>query len=227
MTFKKLLFHSLLLTLVILQPVSIAQETLEYFEGEVTFTSEFESLDPEIPDSYWYHVFGNSLVGVVKEDKYKTVTESETQGTITTFYDLRAKKIYIEISKSDTVKWYPLDQVDGKLISIQKNREEKKFLLGSLRESVTLEYIPDDPYLERIVSTHYFMPEHKLNKELYENHKTSFWHLFINESGSISIRNESTVYPFLKRIDQVIEIKERKVSYDELEYDKSKILIEG
>lgn len=206
---------------------SFSQESHEYFEGEVTFSSEFESLDPDIPDEYWYYVFGHSLVGIVKEDKYKTITISESEGITTTYYYLREKKIYMESSKSDTIKWYPLDEESGELISVLKNKEEKKFLLGALRESVTLEYIPNDLYIEKVLSTHYYMPEHKLNKELYANHKTSFWNLFINESGSISVRNEGFIYPFLKRIDQVTNIEERYVDDSELEFDTTKVVVKG
>ncbi|MEQ9266927.1 MAG: hypothetical protein RLN81_16995 [Balneolaceae bacterium] len=224
---KKKYLKFLPLLLILFQQNGFSQEHYKYFEGEVTFTSEFESLDPQIPDDYWHYVFGNSLVGVVKEYKYKTITISESEGTTITYYDLREKKVYIESSMSDTVKWYPLDEEPGELISIQRNKAEKKYLFDELRESVTLEYIPDDPYVERIVSTHYFMPEHKLNKKVYAEHKLNFWHLFINESGSISIRNEAFVYPFLKRVDQVTNIDERVVDDSELEFDKSKVLVKG
>ena len=218
---------SLLIILLLFHVASFSQETEKYFEGEVTFISEYESLDPDVPDGYWYYVFGDTFVGIVKEDKYKTVSTSEAEGTTTTIYDLRAKKIFIENSESDTVKWYPLDEEAGELISIERNKAEKKVLFDAERESITIEYIPKETFIEKIVSTHYFMPEHKLNKELYADHKVNFWHLFINESGSISIRNEGYIYPFFKRTDQVTKIEERDVSYSELEYDKTKVLVRG
>ncbi|RNC86012.1 MAG: hypothetical protein ED557_04375 [Balneola sp.] len=206
---------------------AVAQNSSEYFEGEVTFSVEHESINSEIPTDYFYYLFGNSMTGIVTEKKYKTITKSLGLGISTTYYDLENKKVYMESSESDTIRWYPLDEENGELISVQRNKEEKKFLFDGLRESVTIEYIPNNPNIERIVGTFYFHPDYKLNKELYANHKYSFWNLFINESGSISIRNESYIYPLFKSIAQVTNIEEREVLDSELEFDKTKILVRG
>lgn len=224
-TFRSAL--SIVCFLLIFQFDSSAQSSQEYFEGEVTFVIEYESLDSEVPTDYFYYLFGNSMVGIVQEKRYKTITKSLGLGVITTYYDLETKRVYMESSESDTVKWYPLDEEPGELISVQRNKEEQKYLFGELRESVTIEYLPKETFIDRIVGTYYFHPDHKLNKELYANHKYGFWNQFINESGSISIRNESYAYPLFKSIAQVTNIEEREVLDSELEFDKTKILVRG
>ncbi len=221
------LFASVALVFALFQLSAVAQNSSKYFEGEVTFSVEHESINSQIPTDYFYYLFGNSMTGIVKEKRYKTITESLGMGISTTYYDLEDKKVYMESSESDTIWWYPLDEEPGELVSVQRNKEEKKFLFDGLRESVTIEYIPNNPNIERIVGTYYFLPDHKLNKELYANHKYGFWNLFINESGSISIRNEMYIYPLAKSISQVTDIEEREVPDSELEFDKTKVLVRG
>lgn len=224
-SYKKPYTLLFLFSISVISPSMLGQEKNNYFEGEVTFVINHKSLDPEYSDEYFDFIFGTGMTGIVKEDIYKTIIESEALGTLTTYYDLTNKRVYFEESRSDTIKWVPLDEYTGELISVDRNKAERKLLLGALRESVTIEYIPDDPYVEKITGTFYFNTDHKLNKELYANHKYGFWNLFINESGSISVRNETVVYPLLISIAQVTKIEEREVSRDEFKLDPNKIVV--
>jgi len=202
------------------------QSITDYFQGEVYFSIDVQSLNPEMPDSVFTQFTGTDMIGYVGEDHYKVQFFSGDYLLTEVYYDLIEKKIYYDGINSDTIYWASLEKEPGELISAKRNQKEKKKIRGAIRESITITYIPIDPYLERIEGTYYFDETHKLNKSKYVNHKSNFWNLFIRESGSISIRNEVYYYPFYRATYQAHKIVERPISPKELEVPDNKIITE-
>ena len=66
---------------------------------------------------------------------------------------------------------------------------------------------------------YYYNPKYKLNKQAYSNHKSGFWNLFVNESGSISVRNEVVHKPLYTSIMEAFQIIEKKIPEDLFEID--------
>jgi hypothetical protein len=220
------LFFILLITLVSCKTSDSKTKADQYFQGDVNFIISYEPKSPEAQE-FIDNYMSTQMVGTVMENKYKISEMTKALGKVTTYYYLNESRIYYDIENSDTIKWYPLDKEPGELISVTKNEKEQKKVLGAYRESVTIKYISDSPYSERHEGTYYFHPQYKLNKELYANHKSGFWNLFVNKSGSISVFNEIYVVPLYKSTHEAIEIKEREVSEEEFILNPNKAILKG
>ena len=201
------------------------EEPVKYFEGEVKFHVSSKSLDKRIPDEVFQNFIGESMIGIVKEDYYKTISINKQGDSILMYFDLTGLKIYYDDRSLDTIYWYPLDANPGELIDVVRNEKPKKKILGEERESITIKYISDDPYIDEYEGTYYFHPDYQLNRTLYKNHKESFWNLFVNETGAISIRNEIKAAPLYSVIYEAYEIVERDILMNEFELDSNKVIM--
>ena len=138
--------------------------------------------------------------------------------------------LYFECEKLDTIYKYPLDKEASKLIRIHKNEGDNLIILGDECPSLTLDYEMTDP--NSIFSSnqgkYYYNPKYKLNKEAYANHRVGFWNLFVNESGSISVRNEVVQKPLFKSVMEAFQIIEKKIPDELFEIDtKNKVIKES
>lgn len=195
-----------------------------FFTGVVKFSIDNKSLNNNIPDQVFNDIIGQTMIGIVGANKYKVLSINSLNDTTVVLYDLKGLKIYYNYPGSDTIFWRRLDQTPGELISIRRNQKPQKEILGEIRESVTIIYQPDDEYIDRYEGTYFFNTDHKLDKKIYAGHKDSFWNMFVDEAGSISIRNEIFASPLYSSVYEAYEIIERDVSEDEFEMDKNKVI---
>jgi len=197
----------------------------QYFEGEVHFKIEYESFNDNLAKELLVKELGSTLIGKVKEDKYLMYQNSSGDlGTTKIIYLLKENTGYVEYEKSDTIWQFNIDEEPGELLEVTKNTNDKKLILGDSCGSVTIRYIPKQSYVEQISCTYYFNPKYKLNPKFYQNHKDSYWNLFVNESKSISVRNEVMNYPHYKSIYQAQKIIVKNIKETEFNLPKNKII---
>lgn len=199
-----------------------------YFEGEVRYRVESVSLSPALPNEVVEDILGTEMIGIVREDRYKVMSIAPHRDTILIYYDMPGRKVYYDYPDRDTIFWYPLDQEPGELIAINRNEKPKEEVLGQMRESVTIRYSPDSPYVREIEGTYYFDETRRLNKTAYQYHKEAFWHLFVNETGSISIRNDIIAKPLYACLYEAYEVIDRAVSEEEVRLSiTDKVVMQG
>lgn len=209
----------------LIAPKIIGQEDLEYFEGEVHFKISVKSLDENLPTAILEQELGNKLIGKVKEKKYLMLQNSSGElGNMKMIYLLEEGIGYIEYENRDTIEQFRIDTPPGELLEVKKNKEPKKEILGKLRESITIRYKPEkySEYIDEISGTYYYHSDYKLNPAYYKNHKSEYWNLFVNESESISIRNEIVHYPLLEAIYEAEQIIVKEIGEEEFEIDKTR-----
>lgn len=203
----------------------LGQKSTKYFEGEVHFTISVKSLDENTPTAIFEQEIGNKMIGKVKEKKYLMLQNSGGElGHMKMIYLLEEGIGYIEYENRDTIEQFRIDTSPGELLEIKRNKQPKKEILGELRESVTIRYKPKmySEYLDEVSGTYYFHSDYKLNPEYYKNHKSGYWNLFVNESGSISIRNEIVHYPLLEALYEVEQILVKEIDEEEFAIDKTR-----
>lgn len=201
------------------------QENMGYFEGEVHFKISVKSLDESIPTAIFEQEIGNKLIGKVKEKKYLMLQNSGGElGNMKMIYLLEQGIGYVEYENRDTIEQFRIDTSPGELLEVKKNKHPKKEILGELRESVTIRFKPNkySEYVDEVSGTYYYHPDYKLNPEYYKNHKSEYWNLFVNESKSISIRNEIVHYPLLEALYEVEQILVKEIREEEFEIDKTR-----
>jgi len=196
-----------------------------FFEGEVQYKVEYESMDQRLSKQFLINSYGDTLIGKVKEDKYIMYQNTKVpNGKTKMIYLLNEGIIYIEQSNSDTIYKMRLDEKEGPLIEFKRNKEDKLVILGDECESISIKFTPKkkNAFYKLIEAKYYFNTDYKLNPQKYTNHFTSYWNLFVNEAKSISVRNEIINHPYYKVVYEAFKITPMKISDDEFLIDKNK-----
>jgi len=197
----------------------------EFFEGELHYNIEYESINENIPIEFLEIEMGKSFTAYVKEDRYAMIYHSTgQQGWMKIIVRLDQGYSYTEFEKLDTITKVKFGKGTNELIKFNRNTTDKKKILGEDCESITLEYKSKEkgsPFQE-IRGKYYFNPKYRLNPNRYSEYTDGFWNLFVKESASISIRNEITFYPLFKSIQEVTSITEKKIDKGMFEPNKNK-----
>lgn len=201
----------------------------DYFEGELKYKIEYKSLSPSISTNFLETEFGNSFSAYVKEDRYAMIYHAKgKQGWMKIIVRLDKGYSYTEFEKSDTITKSKFGNEKDKLLEIKRNSDNKKEILGEYCESITIKYEPTDPksFFQSFKGRYYFNPKYRLNSKLYKNYTDGFWNLFVQESESISIRNEAEFFPLFKSIAEAISIEQKEISFEMFEPNTSKMIFE-
>ena len=90
----------------------------DYFEGQIDFKVEYESLNINIPSSYLSYVLGDLFTAYVQEDRYIILYNSKAdKGWSKTIISLDEGYSYVEFEKSDTIFKSKLNSNKNKLIT--------------------------------------------------------------------------------------------------------------
>ncbi len=201
----------------------------EYFEGQIEYKIEYELLNPNISKDYLYTELGNSFTAYVQEDRYAMIYHGKGQlGWMKIIVRLDQGYSYTEYEKKDTISKTKFGLEKNKLLEFNRNSDNKKEVLGELCESITIEYKPSDPksFFQTYKGKYYFNPKYKLNSDLYKNYTDGFWNLFVKESKSISIRNETEFYPLFKANQEAVSIDKKKIPTKIFEPNNQKVIFE-
>ncbi|EZH75248.1 hypothetical protein ATO12_00285 [Aquimarina atlantica] len=167
---------------------------------------------------------GDTIIGYVRERKYAMTNNAKGDlGAMKMIFLLDENIMYIEYEKSDTIRMSRIDKIPGELLKMEENNDDVKNVLGDKCSSIRLEY-KDSRYGLETRSTHYFNPKYRLNKEAYQNHKYGYWNLFVDKSGSISVRNEDNLYPIYKSVMEAFSIEEKEVSDELFKISEGKVI---
>ncbi|WP_299255455.1 hypothetical protein [uncultured Aquimarina sp.] len=201
----------------------------EYFEGQIEYKIEYEPINPNIPKGYLSTELGDSFTAFVQEDRYTMIYHGKGElGWMKVIVRLDEGYSYTEYEKKDTISKTKFGLDKDKLLKFSHNPDDKKIIMDELCESITINYQPSDPksFFKTFRGKYYFNPKYKLNSKLYENYTDGFWNLFVKESNSISIRNETEFYPFFKTTQEAISIDEKKIPSKTFEPNNSKVIFE-
>lgn len=199
----------------------------EFFEGELNYKIEYQSSNESIPNAILEREFGKTFTAFVKEDRYAMIYHAEgKQGWMKVIVRLDEGYTYTEFEKSDTIVKTKFGKESNELIEFKRNPDDKREILGNECESITLQYRPkgSDSFFQEMRGKYYFNPKYRLNPKLYSDHTEGFWNLYVQESESISIRNEIEYFPLFKTIQEVTSIVEKKVDETIFEPNKSKAI---
>ncbi len=186
-----------------------------YFEGEIYYQIVYDSSSNKLSKNSLIQEMGDSLTAYIKPDKF--VLKHNTKGKYgrkRTIFLLAEGFSYIEYEKYDTILKFDLKKKSGELVSFEHNRDERKFVLNQLCESITIEFksTDKDDYFQKKTGKYYFSSEkYKLNPEFYKNYRSNFWNLYVEKSGSISLWNEIEYFPIFKSTQQAYAIINTKV----------------
>ncbi|MGX1929611.1 hypothetical protein [Flagellimonas sp. 2504JD4-2] len=201
----------------------------DYFEGEIQYKIEYEALNQNISTEYLEKEIGKSFTAHVKEDRYSMIYNADgTNGWMKIIVRLDKGYYYTEFEKQDTITKTKFAPEKRELFLFERNHAEKKEVLDELCESVTIVHHPGEeiPFAQEIRGTHYFSPKYRLNKEKYKDYGNGFWNRYVNESGAISIRNETEYVPFFKSISEAVSIEEKQIPDSLFEPNRDKPLKE-
>lgn len=201
----------------------------DYFDGIINYKIEYTVINDAIPVDYLETEMGTSFTAYIQEDRYAMIYHGTGEmGWSKNIVLLKEGYSYTEFENSDTIYKSKFGLGNEKLIEFKRNKDDKIEILGEVCESVTIDFEPNDPksFYTKRKGKFYFNPRYRLNPELYENYTDGFWNLFVNESKSISIRNEIEYYPIYKVIQEANTIKQQKVSNDVFTLSKDKYIIE-
>ncbi|WP_405208028.1 hypothetical protein [Aquimarina sp. LLG6339-5] len=201
----------------------------EYFEGQIEYKIEYEPINPNIPRGYLSTELGDSFTAFVQEDRYTMIYNGKGElGWMKIIVRLDEGYSYTEYEKKDTITKAKFGLEKDKLLEFSRNPDDKKIVMDELCESITINYQPSNPkaFFKTFRGKYYFNPKYKLNSKLYENYTNGFWNLFVKESNSISIRNETEFYPFFKATQEAISIDEKKIPSKIFEPNNSKVIFE-
>ena len=197
-----------------------------YFEGEVQYKIEYEAINKNIPITYLEQELGKSFTAYVKEDRYAMVYHGQgKQGWMKTIVRLDEGYSYTEFEKSDTITKTKFGSEKNELIMFKRNTNDQKKILGEDCESITINYKTTDTNISEIRGKYYFNPKYRLNPKLYSKYTDSFWNLYVEEAESISLRNETELYPLFKAVQEVTTITEKKIDNATFEPNKSKVIL--
>ena len=201
----------------------------EYFEGQIEYKIEYESINSNIPKDYLSTEFGDSFTAFIQEDRYSMIYYGKGElGWMKIIVRLDEGYSYTEYEKKDTISKTKFGLEKEKLLEFNHNSDDKKIVLGELCESITIKDEPSDPnsFFRTFSGKYYFNPKYKLNSKLYTNYTDGFWNLFVKESNSISIRNETEFYPFFKAVQEAISIDKKIIPSKMFEPNNSKVIFE-
>lgn len=216
------------ITVLLLLFVSISYGQ-DYFEGQIEYKIEYETLNPNISKDYLSREFGDSFTAFVQEDRYAMIYHATGElGWMKIIVRLDEGYSYTEYEKKDTISKTKFGLEKSKLLKFEHNPDDKKKVLGELSESITLEYESLDPdsFITVFKGKYYFNTKYKLNPKLYENYTDGFWNLFVKKSKSISIRNETEFYPYFKTNQEAVTIDKKKIPSNIFEPNTSKVIFE-
>ncbi|AXT59168.1 hypothetical protein D1816_01990 [Aquimarina sp. AD10] len=200
-----------------------------YFEGQIEYKIDYEPINPNIPKNYLSTELGDTFTAFVKEDRYAMIYHGKGElGWMKIIVRLDQGYSYTEYEKKDTITKTKFGLEKEKLLEFNHNLDDQKKVLGELCESITINYQPlgSEAFFETFRGKYYFNPKYKLNPKLYESYTDGFWHLFVKESNSISIRNETEFFPLFKTIQEAISINEKEIPLKMFEPNSSKVIIE-
>lgn len=200
----------------------------EYFEGIVNYKISYESLNENIPANVFETQIGTSMTAYIKEDRYAMIYHGKGKlGWMKTIVRLDEGYTYTEYEKKDTIVKKKFARQNATLIEFKRNKNDKKFILNDSCESITLSHKSNNPdeFFTETYGKYYFNPKYKLNAKLYKNYTNEFWNLYVEESESISLRNEVELRPLLKSIQEADSINREKVSKIIFEPNKEKVII--
>jgi len=201
----------------------------DYFEGEIQYTINYEPINKKISASILEKELGNSLTAYVKDDRYAMVYHGNgSNGWMKVVVLLKEECTYTEFEKSDTITKTKFGKSKQRLLLFKRNLENKKEVLNEMCESITINYESKEKeaFFQISKGTYYFNPKYKLNTDFYKNDTDSYWNLFVGESKSISIRNETEYYPLFKVVQEAVFIKKKKISNKIFVINKSKFIKE-
>lgn len=221
---KKLIFTLLLLTS---YSNTFAQD---YFEGQIDYQVEYESLNNNIPSSYLSYMLGDLFTAYVKEDRYIMLYSSRAgKGWSKTIIRLDEGYSYVEFEKSDTIFRSKLNTNKNKLIVIKKNPNKQLSVLGEMCSSISLKYefLDSENPIKISNSVHYYNPKYRLNPMKYKIYTSGFWNLYVDKSEAISIRNEHTYEGFFKSVSEAKKIEVKEIPDELFELNKEKIIVDS
>ena len=200
-----------------------------YFEGEIEYQLSYEPINKNISSEILQKEFGKSFTAYVKEDRYALIYHAEgKQGWMKVIVRLDEGFSYTEFEKSDTISKTKFGSEKEELISFKRNTNDKKKVLGTDCESISINYKPKDvetSFFQLHKGTYYFDPKYKLNSRLYSNYTDGFWNLYVKESEAVSIRNEVEFYPLFKSIQEASSIEQKKVDDSVFEPNSKKVIL--
>jgi len=188
--------------------------TQEYFEGKIEYMVTYETLSPDIYVSYLEKEIGTSFTAYIQEDRFAMIYHATgEQGWMKAIIRLDENYTYIEYEKSDVIVKTKFGSQDYKFIALRRNLKDQKEVLGELCESVSIEYNDQnsDPFYKNFKGTYYFNPKYKLNTKLYKNYTEGLWNLITEETGTISLRNESEYGNLFKSVEQATAIEQKSI----------------
>ncbi len=214
-------------TLTFLLLVSISGFSQDFFEGQIHYKIEYETINKGIPDGFLEVQMGDSFDAFIKEDKYIMVYNAKGElGAMKTIVRLDEGFSYLIYEQSDTIYKSRLDSRKNKLLALRRVNNEKKEVLGELCEYVILDYETNEPntFFKIVRGKHFFNPKYALNAEKYRNYTSGFWNLYVNESQAISIRNEHEYEGLYKSVSFATVIEEKKIPDELFLMDNDKII---
>ncbi|MEM9824305.1 MAG: hypothetical protein AAF985_24685, partial [Bacteroidota bacterium] len=126
----------------------------------------------------------------------------------------------------DTIYQYSLEESSGELLEFRRDKTPRKVILGDSCESVFIRYFPRlEPGITEVQVRYYFHPKYRADPRFYKKHKISFWNLFIEETGAISLRNEVINYPRYKVLYKAEEIIEQPIEEKAFEINPNKTVV--
>ena len=199
----------------------------EFFEGEVQYTISYEAINKNLSANILERELGSTMTAYVKEDRYTMITHiSGQQGWIKVIIRLDEGFSYTEYEKSDTIIKSKLNKPPGTLINLSSITENKKMVLGEACEAISLHYTPAEhiPFVKEIKGTYYFNPKYRLNAKWYTEQTEGFWNLYVQESKSLSLRNEVEYSPLFKSIQEATSVAEKDMDHQLFEPNADKII---
>lgn len=209
--------------------IAISCSAQDYFEGEIKYKITYKSLAPDLDDSFWVQQAGDTITAHIQENQFVMLSNSSGElgwSKVTVFLD----KGYglTEFEHLDTIYKRNFSSFQQELISIERNQSDPKEILGELCESVSIEQkaIENGQTVYVSNATHYFNPKYKLNKELYKNYTVSFWDLYAQESGAISLYSDVNMFPYYDSIQEAFWIEQKSINPTIFDIPTNKIIIE-
>jgi hypothetical protein len=190
---KSLIFLVLLFTL-------IAETKAQSFEGEITYSNNYQSKLANLKSEQLNAMMGTKQVYYIKGSSYKSVFNGAF--TKMQLYKAAENKSYTLTGKNDTLYWedYSTNKDEAVKYELQKNKET---ILGVHCDVLIIEAKKSKTYF-------YFNSKFGVNAELFKGHNYGNWHYIISKTKALPLK---TVY----ETDQFIltstasEIKEVKL----------------
>lgn len=200
-------------------------QSQEYFEGEIYYHIEYDLLNDKLSKNILIQEMGDSIVAYIKSDKFILMHNTKGKlGNKRTIFLLKEGYGYIDFEKSDTIMKFGLSKKSGELIKFSRNYKDKRHILNELCESITIEFktIKNDLVQEHRGKYYFSSKKQRLDPKFYKNYKNNYWNLFVQESESISLRNEIEYFPAFKFVQQAYAIVKREIPDSIFQINKNK-----